>query len=61
MVAIEVYDVKVAHAIVVVLGWLDHFCAARDKVGVDRIHIVHEDADAAIARQPLGLMRRKQV
>jgi hypothetical protein len=61
MVAIEVHDIKVAHAIVVVLGWLDHFCAARDKFGVDRIHIVYENADAAVACQPLGLMRRKQV
>ena len=51
VVAIEVDDIKVAHSIVVVLRWLDHFCSASGEFGVYTIDTLSDEhADAAVAR-----------
>src|SRR5205085_1701374 len=56
LVTIRIHHVKVAHPIVVVLRWLNHFCSASDEFGVKGIYIFHKNADAAIAREPLGFV-----
>jgi hypothetical protein len=61
LVAIEVDNVKVAHAIVVILRWLDHVCSTPSKFGVDTINVVDENADAAVTRQSMGLVRGQQM
>src|SRR5262245_50527669 len=50
VIAIEVDHVEVAHAIIVILRRLDHFCSAFDKFRVNRVDILHEHADSAVAR-----------
>ena len=42
MVAIGIEDIKVAHAISVVLWWLEYFCSARSEFGVKGIHVFHK-------------------
>jgi hypothetical protein len=61
LVAIGIEDIKVAHAIIVVLWWLDYFCSARGKFRMKGIHIVHKDTYSAVAGEPLGFLSRKQV
>ena len=41
-------NVKVTHAIVVILWCFDHVGSARDQIGVHKIDILHEYTDAAI-------------
>ena len=59
VVAIKVENVKVPHAVIVILRRLDHLGSARGQFGVYTIDIVHEYTDASISRYPLGLLRRK--
>jgi hypothetical protein len=61
LIAIGIDDIKVAHAIIVVLWWLDYFCSARSEFGVKGIHISNKDAYSAVAGEPFGLLSRKQV
>jgi len=61
LVAIGIDDIKVAHAIIVVLWWLDYLCSARGEFGVKGIHIFHKDTYSAVAGEPLSLLSRKQV
>jgi len=49
LISIKIDDIKVAHAIVVILWWLDYVGSARGQFGVDTIDVPHEHADAAIA------------
>jgi hypothetical protein len=61
LVAIGIEDIKVAHAIIVVLWWLDYFCSARGKFRVKGIQILHKDIYSAVAGEPLRFLSRKQV
>jgi len=50
VIAIKVDNVKVTHAIVVILWCLDHVGSARDQIDVHKVDILHEYTDAAITR-----------
>jgi len=49
LISIKIDRVKVAHAVIVVPGWLYDPGSARRQFGVDGIDIPYEHADAAIA------------
>ena len=49
LISIKIDQVKVAHAVIVVLRWLYDPGPARRQFGVDGIDIPSEHADAAIA------------
>jgi hypothetical protein len=61
LVAVQVDDIEVAHAVVVVLRRLDHLCAALDELGMHRVDVLDENADGAMAGQPFGLPCGDQV
>src|SRR5262249_5078672 len=61
LVAVGIEDVEVPHAVVVVLRRLDHVGAACGELGVHGIDVLHENAHAAVAGQPLGLLRGNQM
>jgi hypothetical protein len=51
VIAIEIDDVKIVHAVVIIVGRLDHLCSVSDKLGVNAIDVVDKHTDTAIAGQ----------
>jgi hypothetical protein len=49
MITVEIDEIKIAHAVIVVLRRFDHLGAAFDQFGVNGINVVDEDTDAAVA------------
>jgi hypothetical protein len=50
VIAIQIDNVKVTHAVIVILWWLDHVGSARDQIGVHTVDIPDECTDATITR-----------
>jgi hypothetical protein len=61
VIAIKVDHIKVAHAVVVILRWLNDVGSARGQFGVHTINVLHKHADATVTWQPFGLVRREKV
>ena len=49
VIAIKVDNIKVAHAVVVILRWFDHVGAALGQFGVHTIHMLHKHAYDPVA------------
>jgi hypothetical protein len=49
MISIKVDDIKIAHAIVIVLRCLDYLRPPRDQFSVDSVDIAHKHTDPSVA------------
>src|SRR5262249_12614158 len=61
LIAVDVVDVEVPHAVRVILRLVQRSGASRFQLLIERVHISDEDIDGALARLPFRLARRLEV